>query len=144
MYDKFRAVSSIQVILELCFPVLAIMGLQSFFIVEKPQQTKGILHTVLFGLGVMIILFVSKGAWSYAGSNDGLYLQNYGPGFVDALKADRMSLYTADLLRSAFFIVVIAVVLWLYTQKRLAQNTAIILVGILMIFDLFFVDKKYV
>ena len=29
MYDKFRAVSSIQVILELCFPVLAIMGLQS-------------------------------------------------------------------------------------------------------------------
>lgn len=144
MYDKFRAVSSIQVILELCFPVLAIMGLQSFFILEKPQQTKGILHTVLFGLGVMIILFVSKGAWSYAGSNDGLYLQNYGPGFVDALKADRMSLYTADLLRSAFFIVVIAAVLWLYTQKRLAQNTAIILVGILMIFDLFFVDKKYV
>ena len=31
MYDKFRAVSSIQVILELCFPVLAVMGLQSFF-----------------------------------------------------------------------------------------------------------------
>jgi hypothetical protein len=30
MYNKFRAVSSIQVILELCFPVLAIMGLQSF------------------------------------------------------------------------------------------------------------------
>jgi hypothetical protein len=29
MYNKFRAVSSIQVILELCFPVF-IMGLQSF------------------------------------------------------------------------------------------------------------------
>jgi len=30
MYNKFRAVSSIQVILELCLPVLAIMGLTSF------------------------------------------------------------------------------------------------------------------
>lgn len=144
MYDKFRAVSSIQVILELCFPVLAIMGLQSFFTIEKQQQTKGILHTSLFGLGVMLIFFVSKSAWNFAGSNDGLYLQNYGPGFVDALKADRMSMYSADLLRSSFFIVVIAAILWFYTQKRLAQNTAIIMVGILMISDLFFVDKKYV
>jgi hypothetical protein len=31
MYNKFRAVSSIKLYLELCFPVLAIMGLQSFF-----------------------------------------------------------------------------------------------------------------
>jgi len=84
------------------FPSISHYGITILFTLEKPQQTKGILHTVLFGLGVMIILFVSKGAWSYAGSNDGLYLQNYGPGFVDALKADRMSLYTADLLRSAF------------------------------------------
>ena len=30
LYDKFRAVSSIQVVLELCVPILAIMGLQSF------------------------------------------------------------------------------------------------------------------
>jgi len=30
MYNKFRAVSSIQVLLELCIPVLAIMGLHSF------------------------------------------------------------------------------------------------------------------
>jgi hypothetical protein len=35
MYDKFRAVSSIQVVLELCFPVLAIMGLQSYFQLDK-------------------------------------------------------------------------------------------------------------
>jgi Bacterial membrane protein YfhO len=144
MYDKFRAVSSIQVILELCFPVLAIMGMQSFFSLEKQQQTKGILHTVLFCLGVMLILFVSKGAWNFAGSNDGLYLQNYGPGFVDALKADRKSLYSADLLRSSFFVLVIAAIFWFFIQKRVAQNTAIILIGILMISDLFFIDKKYV
>ena len=31
IYDKFRAVSSIQVILELCIPVMAILGLSSLF-----------------------------------------------------------------------------------------------------------------
>jgi hypothetical protein len=34
MYNKFRAVSSIQVILELCFPVLAVMG-YNFFKLER-------------------------------------------------------------------------------------------------------------
>jgi hypothetical protein len=32
----------------------------------------------------------------------------------------------------------------MFIKNKLAQNTAIILVGLLMIFDLFFVDKKYV
>lgn len=144
MYNKFRAVSSIQVILELCFPVLAIMGLQSFFKLEKQQQTKALLQTGTFGLGVIVILFLSKSMFSFSGSSDSYFLESYGPGFVDALKADRMSLYSADLLRSAFFMVVSAGVLWLFTKNRLAQNTTIILVGLLMIFDLFFVDKKYV
>ncbi|HEX8016447.1 MAG TPA: hypothetical protein VF465_14555, partial [Flavobacterium sp.] len=50
MYDKFRAVSSIQVILELCFPVLAIMGLQSFFkSKEEPKlQQKALIQTGVF------------------------------------------------------------------------------------------------
>src|SRR5690606_32281813 len=31
MYDKFRAVSSFQVIIELCFPLLAVLGLYKIF-----------------------------------------------------------------------------------------------------------------
>ncbi|MFV8340795.1 YfhO family protein [Flavobacterium sp. XS2P39] len=147
MYDKFRAVSSIQVILELCFPVLAIMGLQSFFKLDEKipkQQEKALLETAVFSLGVILILFLCKSLFSFSGGNDNYYLQNYGPDFINALKEDRMSLYNADLLRSGFFIFVSAGVLWLFVKNRFAQNTAIILVGILMIFDLFFVDKKYV
>ena len=62
LYNKFRAVSSIQVILELCFPVLAIMGLQSFFKAkEEPKlQQKALLQTGVFGLGVIVILVIAK------------------------------------------------------------------------------------
>ncbi len=146
MYDKFRAVSSIQVILELCFPVLAVMGLQSFFKAkdEPKQQQKALVQTGVFGLGVLLILVFAKSMLHFTGMSDSNYMQAYGPAFVDALKEDRMSLYSADLLRSGFFIVITFGILWLCIKNKLAQNTTLIIVGILMIFDLFFVDKKYV
>ena len=144
MYNKFRAVSSIQVILELCLPVLAIMGLQSFFKLEKEAQFKALWQSAAVGFGLILTLFLCKSMFRFTGGNDSYYRESYGPGFVDALQADRMSLYSADLLRSGFFIVLVAVILGLFIKNRLAQNTAIILVGLLMVFDLFFVDHKYV
>ncbi len=144
MYNKFRAVSSIQVILELCFPVLAIMGLQSFFKLEKEAQFKALWQSAAVGFGLILTLFLCKSMFRFTGGNDSYYRESYGPAFVDALQADRMSLYSADLLRSGFFIVLVAVILWLFIKNRLAQNTAIIMVGFLMVFDLFFVDHKYV
>ncbi|OCB77693.1 hypothetical protein B0A79_11105 [Flavobacterium piscis] len=146
MYDKFRAVSSIQVILELCFPVLAIMGLQSFFKAkdEPKLQQKALVQTGVFGIGIVIILVFTKSMFHFTGSSDNYFLESYGPAFVDALKEDRMTLYSADLLRSGFFIVLTFGILWLFIKNKLAQNTTLIIVGLLMIFDLFFVDKKYV
>jgi hypothetical protein len=144
MYNKFRAVSSIQVILELCFPVLAVMGLQSFFKADKTKQWEGLWQTAAIGLGTLVILFLCKSMFSFSGAGDSYYTESYGPSFVDALKSDRKTLYSADLLRSAFLIVITAGVLWMLIKNRIAQNTAVILVGLFMVADLFFVDKKYV
>ena len=144
MYDKFRAVSSIQVILELCFPVLAVMGLQSFFQLNADEQKKGLLQTTLFGIGTLVILFFAKGLFNFSGSGDEYFLKSYGPAFVDALKADRETMYSADLLRSSFFIVITAFALWLFIKNKLKQQTTIVVIGLVMIFDLFLVDKKYV
>ena len=144
LYDKFRAVSSIQVLLELCFPVLAVMGLQSFFQLDQSQQKKGLLLSTLFSVGVVLILFLFKGTFSFSASSDDYFIKNYGPAFVDALKADRKTMYSADLLRSAFFILLVAGSLWLFIKNKLALKTTIIIIGLVMIFDLFVVDKKYV
>jgi hypothetical protein len=152
MYDKFRAVSSIQVILELCVPVLAIMGLQSFFTQEKEKQWSSLWKATVTVFGLIIGLFLIRNTFDFVGQMDAQLLQMFsqgqdkafGTGFIDALKEDRKSLYSADLLRSGFFILLSAGVLWLLIKNKLAQNTAIILVGLLMIFDLVFVDKKYV
>jgi len=143
MYNKFRAVSSIQVVLELCIPVLAIMGLQSFFKEEKDQQLKGLYSSGGVFIGIIAFLLVIKSQFNFSGGSDAYFLQNYGPEFVDALKEDRKSLYSADLLRSGFLVLVAFGILWFFIKNKLAKNTAIILVGIIMIADLFFIDKNY-
>ncbi|TRX20765.1 YfhO family protein [Flavobacterium franklandianum] len=152
MYDKFRAVSSIQVILELCFPVLAIMGFQSFFTQDKEKQWPSLWKASATVFGLIIGLFLLRSTFDFVGQMDSQLLQMFsqgqdkafGTGFIDALKEDRKSLYAADLLRSGFFILIAAGVLWLFLKNKLAQNTTIILVGLVMVFDLVLVDKNYV
>ena len=152
MYDKFRAVSSIQVILELCFPVLAIMGFQSFFTQDKEKQWPSLWKASATVFGLIIGLFLIRSTFDFVGQMDAQLLQMFsqgqdkafGTGFIDALIEDRKSLYAADLLRSGFFILIAAGVLWLFVKNKLALNAAIILVGLVMVFDLVLVDKKYV
>ncbi len=144
MYDKFRAVSSIQVILEVCAPVIAILGLQQFFRLSKEHQWPVLWKSAATALGILAVLFLAKGMFEYAGPMDAYYRQNYGPEFVEALRADRKSLYMSDLLRSGFFMVVVAILLWMFQKERMQKNTVIVLVGLLMVGDLFFIDRNYV
>lgn len=147
MYDKFRAVSSIQVVLELCMPVLAIMGLQSFFKLKETDtkaSQKGLIETGILSIGILFLLLIGKSMFNFSGASDGYFLESYGPGFVDALKEDRKSLYSADLLRSAFFVFVVFGAFWFFIKGKLSQKTTLVIVSIFMIFDLFFIDKKYV
>ena len=146
LYNKFRAVSSIQVILELCFPVLAIMGFQSFFELDKTNKWKALWQSFSVSFGLIVLLFLCKSLFNFAGPNDGYYIQQYGDvgqPFIDALKQDRRTMYTADLLRSGFLILVVAGIFWFSLKEKLTQNTAVILIGIIMVGDLFFIDKNY-
>ena len=152
LYDKFRAVSSIQVVLELCFPVLAILGLHSFFTTDKEKQWPSLWKSAATVVGLLVLLFLCRSLFDFSGELDGQLRQmfsqsqdkSFGVGFIDALKADRKTMYAADLLRSGFFISLVAIALWAYTKNKLSSQNAIILVGLLMVSDLFFVDKNYV
>ncbi|MDV6168598.1 YfhO family protein [Flavobacterium sp. DG1-102-2] len=144
MYNKFRAVASIQVLLEVCIPVLAVLGLNAFFTLDKDKQFKALWQSSAVALGVIVLLFLCKGMFSFAGLSDEQIAQSYPPGFLEALKEDRKVMFSADLLRSGFLILISGLVLWLNNKQRISQFMAIILVGLFMVADLFFVDKRYV
>lgn len=153
MYDKFRAVSSIQVILELCMPVLAILGLAAFFKSDKTQQWEALKKTAIITLGILLVLLFGKGMFSFTSANDQNLIDylnytvqdnSFGYEFMKALQLDRMEVFSSDLLRGIVLVILSALVLFGFNKGKLQYTTSVIVIGLLMVGDLFFVDKNYV
>ncbi|NND53058.1 MAG: YfhO family protein [Flavobacteriaceae bacterium] len=147
MYNKFRAVSSIQVLIELSVPILAIFGLSRILndFEQEEDKLSALKYTslILGGLGVLFFLF--KGSlFDFAGANDDAYVQAYGPDFIKAVKEDRMSLFSADTLRSLLLVVTSAAAIWLFLKRKLSETALIIAFGVLILIDLVGVDRRYV
>lgn len=145
LYDKFRAVSSIQVIVELCMPILAIMGLQTFFKLEEKEQKKNLLRAGLLFFGVVGLLWLGKDAFSFTSYRDQFYAQtDQGRVFLSVLIKQRQQVYSADLLRSSLYVGLVISALFLAHKKYVSTIIATVLAGGLMVTDLVLIDRKYV
>ncbi|MDN3666887.1 YfhO family protein [Algibacter miyuki] len=146
-YNKFRAVTSIQVLLELCIPVLGIFGLVRLFNSFEKREEK--LHALKYATAItgglaLLFLVMKSSLFDFVGVNDGFYSKNYGPDFVDALKEDRKSVFTTDTLRSLALVLLSAGLIFAYLKDKLKENGLIIAFTVLMLFDLVGVDRRYV
>ena len=147
MYNKFRAVTSIQVLLELCIPVLGIFGLVRLFNnFEKEEEKLNALKyaTIITGGLSLLFLVMKSSLFDFVGVNDGFYRQNYGQDFVDALREDRKSVFTTDTIRSLILVLLSAGLIWYYLKGKLKENLLVVGFAVLLLFDLVGVDKRYV
>ena len=149
LYNKFRAVSSIQVILELCIPVLAIFGLVRLFnqFDSDERKLKALKYSasIVGGLALLFLLFGSSiPGIDFVGVNDGFYRQNYGQGFIDAVKEDRKSFFTQDTLRSLILVLLAAGTILMFLKNKLSEKLVIVVFTGLILFDLVGVDRRYV
>ena len=82
------------------------------------QQLKGLYLSGGVFFGIIAFLIAIKSQFSFSGGSDDYYLQNYGPEFINALKEDRKSLYSADLLRSGFLVLLAFGLLWFFIKNN--------------------------
>lgn len=147
LYNKFRAVTSIQVLLELCIPILAIFGLVKLFndFEKTEEKLKALKYASIItgGLAMVFLLFKSS-LFDFVGVNDGFYRQSYGHDFVDALIEDRKSIFTLDTIRTLVLVLLSAGVIFMFLKGKLQEKWAIVAFGALILFDLVGVDKRYV
>lgn len=144
LYNKFRAVSSIQVIAELCVPLLGILGLQAFLnSKDTEKQIEGLKKAVLATGGLIIAgLALAYMTSNFEGIRDDQYKQL--PELIDALIADRKSMLLSDSLRSLLLVVASGGVLWFFIKQKIKLTPVILGIGVLVLFDLLSVDLKYV
>jgi hypothetical protein len=145
LYNKFRAVSSIQVIAELCVPILGVLALKEFFFSDIPEKKKRkALEKAAFVFGGLIVLgFLLAHTFStFEGLRDGQYKDL--PGLIDALVADRKSILLYDTLRSLVFVFLSGAVLWYFLKNKLKQKVALIALTVFILIDLISVNLKYV
>ncbi|MDA9356799.1 YfhO family protein [Flavobacteriaceae bacterium] len=146
LYDKFRAVSSIQVILELCIPVLAILSLSTVISKNKAvKDVKSALNKTLIIFIVLLIgLYLSTYLIGFNGVNDSLYADAYGPGYLESLKLDRINMFKSDLFRTFIYVILSFSILSLYRRTIISTNLLIISFLILGSIDLISFNKNYV
>ncbi|WP_185095854.1 glycosyltransferase family protein [Chryseobacterium daeguense] len=143
-YNKFRAPSSILVVVELLFPLIAIIGLYRFFTDEK--LTEEYKQKILLYVGggtlafVLILLIFGKSLLGFHTDNEKTYLP---PFLLDYLVDERFKLFKTDAIKAFIYVAIAVGVLFLSLKKKLNQNIALVIIGLVSLFDLWTVNKRY-
>ena len=145
LYNKFRAVSSFQVIAELCIPLLGILAIKEFIFskLSKEEKLEAVKKAFYVTSGLIIIgLFYAISFSTFEGLRDANYSQYEG--LLDAVIADRKSLLYSDSFRSLVLISVSFSILWLFLKQHINKTKVIIVFTLLILFDLVQVNLRYV
>ena len=146
MYNKFRTVSMILVILQVLLPMTGVLAVNEILFGEDyPGKGERVKKGLYWSLGLTagvcaLFAIIPSLAGSFISSSDGQL-----PGEIAAALAnDRESLLSADAWRSFFFIAAAAIVLVLgWKFKKIKPATAAIILAALVLVDLWTIDKRY-
>ena len=161
-YNKFRAVSMILVIAEFTLPLLGFFALNKFLSsndeitdsIENKQDQKlnklslenkklssiKLAFYITGGLSLLFAVFPSL-FFDFVGSQDALLEKNGWP--IEALQNDRKSLLSQDAMRSFTLILLTFLVLWSFVKNRLHKKYAILVIGFLVLIEMWTVNKRY-
>ena len=144
LYNKFRAPSSILVVVELLFPLIAIVGLYSFF--NNKNLTTEYKQKILMYAGggvlafLLLMLVFGKSLLGFYTETEKRYLPPY---ILDYLIDERYGMFREDSIKAIFYVGAVLGVLFLTMKQKLTQNIALIIIGAVSFFDLWSVNKRY-
>lgn len=156
MYNKFRAVAMLLVIVEFTMPVLAVLFLSKLYQNrEEILAQKSKLITVFSGL-ILIILLIWATPESFFDFTSEKEIAQFAqqieknPSIKNSIDVGisqlidyRVKIVQADIFRAFQFLLVLIIVIGLYLFKKLNKNVLVLIIGALVLVDLWSVDKRY-
>jgi hypothetical protein len=142
-YNKFRAPSMTLVIAEFAMPLLGFIALNDIISgkVDKKVWLNGLKWSVIIAGGLSLLLAIMPGiSGNFTNATDAM---RYPDWLMDSIIADRKNMLRSDAFRSFIFIVLAAGAIYLWHIKKIKTTPLIATVGILILIDLWSVDKRY-
>lgn len=158
LYNKFRTVSMILVILQISIPLLAIFTLNKLLVTpsfgannlkasnskENPLEKKRVKNALLISLGItagisLLFALIPSLAGSFTSNTDAQLPEI----MREALVKDRMALLSADAFRSLLFILAAGVIMWFGYLGKIKKPLLFGVIALLVITDLGFAGKRY-
>lgn len=160
-YNKFRAVASILVNVELIMPLVACMTLAKLLdaLEEREKFIKPLMYSLAIVGGFSLLQWlapdllntfekvdeIEKTVQQYvqygAGKEEEVrpYIAQLLPSVIDARKA----IASSDAIRSFFFVLIAGLALLGYIKKVTTAQVSLGIIGVLTLFDLWSVNKRY-
>ena len=151
-YNKFRTVSSILVVAEVAMPLLGFLALKTISDARRSGQweelRRGYLRSLAIASGVtggicLVLALLGGSLCSFSSSYDAHTLGGMPQWFMDALYDERAALLRRDAWRSFAFIALGAAVLALHLSDKLKYGPFVAALGVLVLADLWPVDKRF-
>lgn len=142
LYNKFRSVTFILCITQALFPLMALLSLRD--LMNDKLSKKDLMNGLKYGGGIVaglcLLFAIMPGMFAnFTGLND----ERMDPSLVTALKADRESIMQMDAFRSFALIAAACALIWFYYNKKIKQVVFVSVLGLLVLGDLWQVDKRY-
>ena len=144
-YNKFRTVSMTLVIAELTIPLLAIIALNQLLkikSVDNETTKKFVISVAIVGGLSLLFALLGGGLFDFTSAGDASY-KDYPKWFMDALIADRTSIFRMDALRTLLLILLAAASIWFFMKGKLKKQYVIMIVTALILVDMWSVNKRY-
>ena len=156
LYNKFRTVEMTLVLASLTMPVLALLGLKT--VIENPQILSEKSNKFLLALGLSggialifylfpnsLLNFISDQEFGAINAQksanpDQAFIYDL---FIQEMQFMRAKLLRADAFRSLVFIALASGSLWFYSRKTISTKYLIPGLAILILVDMWGVDKRY-
>ena len=146
LYNKFRTVSSILVIAEFTIPLLAIMALARVLQERADALGKNLWKfwtslALVGGAALLYALFPSLNE-PFASQNELAQLGQY-PDILADITAVRKAIFASDAWRTLIYVLLGAVLVWLYAKQKIKAVIAVAALAVLCLIDMYGVNKRY-
>jgi hypothetical protein len=146
-YNKFRDVKNIIVIQQFAMALLGVLAIKEVY--QRKITSEEFMKALKYAFGItgglaLIFVILPGLAGSFTGKTDAQYLQmNWPQKLIDAMMEDRKSMLRMDAFRTFVFVSLGAAGLWAYWTNKIKGQYAIVLWSVLVIADMWPVNKKY-